>query len=764
MRRLQRIWSPIAAMAIFSGCLNASLAQQPAAERDTLDGYGLSKLQVGPLDWPQWGGSSLRNNVAQGRNMSIDWVAPSESHGAKNIKWSAALGRVCYSSPVIANGKVFIGTNNGSGRLQRFQPEVDLGCLLCFDERSGRFLWQHSNLKLPSGRVHDYPLQGVSSVPCVDGERLWYVSNRGEVVCLDTEGFRDGENDGPYRDEDLVADDEADVVWKFDMMAKFGTRQHNACTCSPTCAGDILFVATSNGVDESHRRLPAPHAPAFAAFDRNTGKVLWTDNSPGENVLHGQWSSPAYAMLGGRPQVLFGGGDGWLYSFNPRGDGAGKSVLLWRFDCNPKDSQYDPSRLSTRNGYLSLPVVYDEKVYVAVGDDPEHGEGQGRLWCIDPTKKLDGSDVSPTLAYDAGGKQLPARRFQAVQREKGETARPNPNSAAVWQYEVFDLNGNGSIEFEETMHRSCGNAAVKDNLLYIADFSGIVHCVDAQSGTPRWTHDLLGAAWGASPLIVDGKVYIGNESGDVTIFAHSSTKKLLSQVSLEDSIYSTPVAANDVLYIATRSALFAIAEAGDDNSIRRRVPGGAGFAVEQGDVVELSFPFRAVTDYGLQQIATFSELQSLYIGNCDNITDDGLAELTALSKLRQLRLSSGAADFADAGLKHVAKLTKLRELNISGGQITGAGLAELRQLPDLERLYLYKSGVGDEDLSQFKDFGKLELLGLSSPYMSDAGLLRLAEMPHLKHLLISGERISDAGVRRLQDALPMCKITRLHAK
>ena len=77
----------------------------------------------------------------------------------------------------------------------------------------------------------------------------------------------------------------------------------------------------------------AHKSPAFLAMDKNNGKVLWSDNSPGANVLHGQWSSPAYGKLGGVDQVLFGGGDGWLYSFDPKGDN-GKAKLLWKFDCN----------------------------------------------------------------------------------------------------------------------------------------------------------------------------------------------------------------------------------------------------------------------------------------------------------------------------------------------------------------------------------------------------------------------------------------------
>jgi outer membrane protein assembly factor BamB len=548
---------PLLAIAMTVSLLSTVVSgQRLAADQPNLKSYGIPTLKVGPGDWPQWGGSSLRNNTPVGKNIPSRW----NTETGENIKWSAKLGSQTYPCPVVANGKIFIGTNNRTGYLPRFPGTVDLGCLLCFDEKTGKFIWQHSNRKLKTGRVHDYPFQGIVAVPVVDGDRLWYVTNRGEVVCLDTEGFTDQENDGPYRQEEVVAENEADVIWKFDMMAELGTRQHNMCTCSLTCAGDVLFVVTSNGVDSSHVNLPALNAPAFLALDRNTAKVLWTDNSPGKNVLHGSWSSPSYAVLGGQPQVLFPGGDGWLYSFAPQGDGKGKSKLLWKFDCNPKESKWRLGGHGTRSPFITLPVIYDNRVYVAVGQDVEHGEGVGHLWCIDPTKKLDGSDVSPTLAYDAAGKRMPHKRRQAVNPKSGESARPNANSAVVWHYDKFDLDGNGKIGFAETMHRSCGNVAIKDDLLFIADLSGIVHCVNARTGKSYWTHDLFASAWAASPLIVDGKVYIGDEDGDVIIFKLSPKKQIVNEVNMGNALYSTPIVANNVLYIANKSTLYAIAE------------------------------------------------------------------------------------------------------------------------------------------------------------------------------------------------------------
>jgi outer membrane protein assembly factor BamB len=553
---------------------------QAADVKSASDSKAKSKSSVG--DWAQWGGSPTRNNTPEGHDIPGEWnigkfdykTGAWDNKTANNVKWVAKLGSKTRGNPVVASGKVFVGTNNSGGWLKRYPSDHDLGCLLAFDVKDGKFLWQHSSEKLPTGRVHDWPLEGVCSAPLVEGERLWFVTNRGEVLCLDTEGFYDGENDGPYKEEPNTSKDEADVIWSFDMMKELGISQHNMANCSITSAGDVLFICTSNGVDVEHNYIPMPNAPSFFAMDKNTKKVLWTDSSPGLNILHGQWSSPTYAVLGGVPQVIFGGGDGYLYSFAPEGDGKGKAKLLWKFDCNPKTSKYSLIR-ATRNHIIGTPIIYDGLVYVAVGEDPEHEEGSGHLWCVDPSKYTDGSDVSPELAFNSAdpSKPIPHKRLQAVEPEKGDFARSNPKTAAVWHYSEYDQNGDGKIEFNETIHRTIGSAAIKDGILYIGDFSGLFHCLDAKTGKPHWTFDMLSQSW-SSPLVVDGKVYIGDENGDLFVFRHSADpnealkkegsemRPFYGTMDMNNGVCSTPIVANNVLYIANNTHLFAITKDG----------------------------------------------------------------------------------------------------------------------------------------------------------------------------------------------------------
>lgn len=457
----------------------------------------LSRAQTG--DWPMLGGSPDRNMVSGEAGIPAEWDIKTQ----KNIKWRAPLGSQTYGNPVVSGGKIFVGTNN-AGNLR---PGItgDKGVLACIDEKTGRFLWQLTHDKLPSGGANDWPDQGICSGPWVDGDRLYYVSNRCELVCADVNGFLDGENDGPYKSEKYNGKQDGDIVWILNMFDDLKVYPHNLATSSPVGFGDIVFVGTSNGVGEDHGKPPSPDAPDFIAVDKKSGKILWTAGDPGDRVLHGQWSSPAFGVIGGVAQVIFAGGDGWCYSYEPK-----TGRLLWKFDLNPKDSKWIPGGRGTRSSIIATPVVQNDKVYLCVGQDPEHGEGVGHLYAIDGTKR---GDIT----------------------EKGR----------VWHV--------GGDDF----HRSLSTVAIADGLLYAAELSGFFYCLDANTGKRHWRYDTFAAIWG-SPLVVDGKVMIGTEDGEIIVLRHSAKMEKLAVNDMGNAIYTTPAAANGVLYITSRRALFAI--------------------------------------------------------------------------------------------------------------------------------------------------------------------------------------------------------------
>ena len=446
-------------------------------------------------DWPMWGGTPSRNMVSAMKGLPTRW----DVKAGTNVKWVAELGSQSYGNPVVANGVVLIGTNNEA--LRDPKQGGDRGVLMAFREANGEFLWQATFEKLSSGRANDWPFQGIASSPLVVEGAAYFVTNRGQVVAADLDGFHDNSNDGNFKEEKLTGKTDPDFIWVFDMMEEVGSFPHNLANSSPVSYQNLIYVSTSNGQDESHVNIPSPKAPAIIALDRATGKLVWEDNSVEDRILHGQWSTPTVGDIGGVMQVVHAQGDGWV-----RGYEALSGKKLWEFDTNPKESVWP----KTRNEVISTPVIVDNVVYISNGQDPEHGEGVGHAYAIDATKR---GDIT--------------------------------QSGQLWHY--------------EKIRRSISTAAVRDGLIYLADFSGFLHCLDVKTGKPYWVHDMFAAIWG-SPMLIDDKVYLGDEDGDVTVLQHGKELKVVSEQNMGSSVYATVVPANGVLFVMNRNQLYALAE------------------------------------------------------------------------------------------------------------------------------------------------------------------------------------------------------------
>lgn len=490
-------------------------------------------------DWPTWGRTADRNMESPAKGISLD-IDPGKIDpegkvtDAKGLKWYAALGSQAYGSPTIADGRVFVGTNNEKPR----DPSIkgDHSVAMAFDEKTGKFLWQLAVPKLDAGKINDWEYLGIASSIAVEGKYGYFVTNRCEIICVDLMGMADG-NDGPFKDEAKylagglekvdsidplpINEEFADIVWGYDMRTELGVFPHNITSSTVTITDKYIFVATSNGVDWSHINIPNPQAPSFVAVDKKTGKLA-AEEAEGisEHIMHCNWSSSSYGVLNGKETVVFGGGDGIVYGFDANEfvtekDGDEEFHLmeaLWKVDVCPKEYRFDkegnPIKYATYPGpseTIGSPVIYNGKVYVAIGQDPEHGEGIGAFTCIDPTKGT-GQD------------------------------------AIVWQFKEIS--------------RSISTPSVVDGLVYIADYSGRVFCLDAETGEKYWMHDTLSHIW-SSTLYVDGKVLIGNEDGELVILKAGKELEELGSIEFPSPIYSSCAVANGTLYVMTQSHLYA---------------------------------------------------------------------------------------------------------------------------------------------------------------------------------------------------------------
>jgi outer membrane protein assembly factor BamB/HEAT repeat protein len=404
----------------------------------------------------------------------------------RNIAWTVALGSQTFGRPVVSGGVVYVGTDNGGKRDQLCRR--DCGVLQAFRASDGELLWQDAAPRVDRG-LGDFLLPSTTGGPLVEGDRLYYVTAECQLRCLNAQS----------QDERA-----ARMVWELDIPGRLGVFPHEASNSDVLAIGDLLIVATSNGQNEGHTRVPSPRAPSVIAVDKRSGEVVWRAIGPGANVLHGQWSSPALANVGGRPQVLFGGGDGVLRAYD-----ASSGRELWRFDGNPPDSTYLPRpRVFSRSAIIATPVFGDGRVFIAMGQDPTHGNGPSVMYAISPNGQ---GDVTA--------------------------------SRVLWAY-----RGIGRV---------VGTPVLKDGLLYIGDLGGVVHCLDAATGAMVWTHQTDAPIWGCL-LTANDRLYVGNTDGVLTVLSTGRRKKELVRIEMEAPLYSRPALSGDVLYLATARRLYAI--------------------------------------------------------------------------------------------------------------------------------------------------------------------------------------------------------------
>jgi outer membrane protein assembly factor BamB len=209
------------------------------------------------------GREASRNPISFEKNPPTDWDVGGVDKKPRNIKWSKQVGSRAIGGPVVAHGLVWIGTNNE----EPLEPAIqgDRGVLACFRESDGKFLYQYTSPRLALNEmIADWPGSGSSGSPVAEDDKIWFITNRREVVCLDTKPL--SSNQGS-----------AKVLWKYDLVTELGVYPnspmipgHNNLG-SPAIYKDWLYVPTGNGVDVDHpgaTKVRAPDAPSLVCFNK----------------------------------------------------------------------------------------------------------------------------------------------------------------------------------------------------------------------------------------------------------------------------------------------------------------------------------------------------------------------------------------------------------------------------------------------------------------------------------------------------------------
>ena len=458
---------------------------------------------------------------------AVESTALPDAFRSEDLLWEIQLGTHQYTIPRIDGDRIFIGIND-RGLKHPVLHRTGGGIMMCLERASGRMIWQLVIPRYMEGTRAPFHFNhwqcGVCSRPALDGKRMYIVGPRGDVLCLDRNGQADG-NDGPFVDEIeymgvrrnpdyRLTPTDGDIIWQFDMIKEVSTVPHDVCGSTPLLHGDHLYVSTSNGQDDKHKYVANPLAPTLIVLDKDTGRLLATDGELiGKRMFHGHWSSPVAARFEGREMILFGGGDGILYAFEPlgsisNGDEKQKLKKIWQYDCNPPDYRrlpYSGWKSKSPDGPSEInatPIVRGNRVYVSIGQSPIHGPGQGMLSCVD-----------------------------------GATGRK------IWE--------------SRRVGRSLSDVAIDGDLLYISDFSGLLHCFDADTGERYWQHELGAGVWCASPVVANGKVYISTERTRLWVFKAGREKQVLSESRVRSNAI-TPTVQDGVFYLPTQNRLFAL--------------------------------------------------------------------------------------------------------------------------------------------------------------------------------------------------------------
>lgn len=451
---------------------------------------------------------------------------------ADRLLWQLDLGSHQYTVPLVDAGQIFLGIDD----MELDHPAVEStggGIFMCRKAATGELVWQLPIPRNMEGNIppshFDHWKCGICSRPVIEGDRLFVVGPRGDVLCVDRNGQADG-NDGPFLDDARymgVPVDSAyqltkldgDIVWQFDLVKELGVVPHDVCGSSPTQWGDCVYFCTSNGQDHVHEKMVNPHAPSLIALEKATGRLVAVEEEGiSARTFHGQWSSPVAAEFQGRPTIVFGGGDGILYGFEPADattatEKSGKLKCIWRRDCCPADYRlrdgvpipYSGWKKKSPDGpseIISTPAVDRGRIYVAIGQSPVHGPGQGVLSCVD-----------------------------------GATGE------MVWQ--------------NRQVSRTLSEAAICDGLLYLPDYAGILHCIDAATGQTVWQHDLEGGVWCASATVADGRVYVGTERMTFWVLKAGRQKEVLGRGRTQ-SMAITTVVADNTFFLPTQRRIFAV--------------------------------------------------------------------------------------------------------------------------------------------------------------------------------------------------------------
>lgn len=260
----------------------------------------LTVAGIQAADWPQWKGPD-RTGLSKETGLLKQWPA----NGPAVVWLAGGLGQG-YGSMAVAGDRVFVqGTRSGNS------------VVVALNRADGKEVWSKA-----LGRVGDDDRgPGPRGTPTVDGDRVYVLSENGDLACLRTNGAE---------------------VWKRNILADFSGRQLNwLISESPLVDGAYVIVS------------PGGPGAGMVKLDKMTGKTVWTTKELSDPA---GYSSAIAADIGGvRTYLTFTAGAGV-------GVRASDGKLMFRYD-----------RAANRVANITTPIFHDNKVFFTSAYDTGAG-------------------------------------------------------------------------------------------------------------------------------------------------------------------------------------------------------------------------------------------------------------------------------------------------------------------------------------------------------------------------------------------------------
>ncbi len=220
-------------------------------------------------DWTEF-----RGPTGQGHSSAAK--LPLEFGPEKNLTWRQPVAGAGWSSPVIANGRIYLTTATPAEAAGHQSLRV-----LCMDTASGRPVWSTEAFDTSISKVHGKNSQA-SPTPIIDGNRLYVHFGHQGSACLDLAGK---------------------VIWR---NSEFAYSPVHGNGGSPIIVGDALFFSCDGSTN-----------PFVIALNKNTGKELWrTERKTGASRKF-SFSTPLLITVNDQPQII-SPGSGAVCAYDPK--------------------------------------------------------------------------------------------------------------------------------------------------------------------------------------------------------------------------------------------------------------------------------------------------------------------------------------------------------------------------------------------------------------------------------------------------------------